>query len=67
MDNSKDLAKVLGALTSAENILNSMLTPDILSKMTPEQRQEIEDAKKGIDNKGLQDASKKLENYMNNF
>jgi hypothetical protein len=67
MDNKKDLTKVLEGLTSAQNMLNTMLTPEILKQMTPEQLQQIEDAKKGIDNKGLQKASKDLENYMQNF
>ncbi len=67
MDNSKDLFKVLDGLKSAENILNTMLTPDIMDKMTPEQRKEIEDAKKGIDNTGIKKATEDLANFTNNI
>jgi hypothetical protein len=65
MDNSKDLTKVLEGLKSAESILNNMITPEILEQMTPEQREELEDAKKGIDNKAIQKASEKLEKFVN--
>tara|TARA_R110000823_G_scaffold134275_1_gene263016 strand:+ start:32 stop:235 length:204 start_codon:yes stop_codon:yes gene_type:complete len=67
MDNSKDFMKVLEGLASAKNILNNMLTPEILEQMTDEQRQEIEDAKKGIDNDALKKASKDLENFTNKY
>ena len=67
MDNSKDFTKVLEGLESAKNILNSILTPEILEQMTDEQRQEIEDAKKGIDNDALKKASKDLENFTNKY
>ena len=59
--------KVLEGLASAKNILNNMLTPEILEQMTDEQRQEIEDAKKGIDNDALKKASKDLENFTNKY
>jgi hypothetical protein len=65
MGNSKDLTKVLEGLKSAESILNNMITPEILEQMTPEQREELEDAKKGIDNKAIQKASEKLEKFVN--
>ena len=65
MDNNKDLKKVLEGLKSAESILNNMITPEILEQMTPEQREELEDAKKGIDNKAIQKASEKLEKLVN--
>tara|TARA_R110000787_G_scaffold164751_1_gene277864 strand:- start:23 stop:226 length:204 start_codon:yes stop_codon:yes gene_type:complete len=67
MDNSKDFMKVLEGLASAKNILNNMLTPEILEQMTDEQRQEIEDAKKGIDNDALKKASKDLKNFTNKY
>jgi hypothetical protein len=67
MDNSANLTKVLEGLKSAESILNNMLTPEILEMMTPEQIEEIEDAKKGIDNKAIQKASEKLEKFVNNI
>ena len=67
MDNSKDFMKVLEGLASAKNILNNMLTPEILEQMTDEQRQEIEDAKKGSDNDALKKASKDLENFTNKY
>ena len=67
MDNTENLAKVLEGLKSAESILNNMITPEILEQMTPEQREELEDAKKGIDNKAIQKASEKLEKFVNNI
>jgi len=63
MDNTANLTKVLDGLKGAEDILNNMLTPEILKQMTPEQREEIASAKKGINNKDLQEASRKLEKF----
>ena len=67
MDNNKDFTKVLEGLARAKNILNSILTPEILEQMTDEQRQEIEDAKKGVDNEAIKKASKDLANFPHNY
>ncbi len=67
MDNNKDFAKVMEGLTGAKNILNTMLTPDILAKMTPEQIQELGKAKKGINEKGINKAMQDLQNFIKKF
>tara|TARA_R100001244_G_scaffold132148_2_gene107309 strand:+ start:1302 stop:1505 length:204 start_codon:yes stop_codon:yes gene_type:complete len=63
MDNTANLTKVLDGLKGAEDILDNMLTPEILEAMTTAQRIEIADARKGINNKDLQEASRKLEKF----
>lgn len=67
MDNKNDFIKVLEGLASAKNILNNMLTPEILEQMTDEQIQEIEEAKKGVDDEAIKKASKDLENFTNKY
>ena len=63
MDNNKDLIKILEALKAAENMLNRIITPEILEKMTPEQLEEFEKAKNEIDNSAIQKEVENLEKY----
>ena len=63
MDNNKDLIKILEGLKAAENMLNHIITPEILEKMTPEQLEEFEKAKNEIDNSAIQKEVEKLEKY----
>ena len=67
MDNSKDFTKVLEGLKAAENMLNHIITPEILEKMTPEQLDQFEKAKNDIDTSAIQKEVDKLKKYTKNI
>ena len=67
MGKSKDFAKILEGLKAAESMLNHIITPEILEKMTPEQLKEFETAKNEIDTSAIQKEVEKLEKYTKNI
>jgi hypothetical protein len=47
MDNIKGkISKILGAVEEAKGLLNEFVTPELISKMTPEQKEKLEEVEK---------------------
>ena len=60
MDNSGKISKILEAVESAKDLLNEFLSPEITKHMTPEQLEQLEDARRKVEI-DIPKASKELE------
>jgi hypothetical protein len=60
MDNTSRIGKILQAIDEAQGLLNEFITPELESKMTVEQKAELEECRK-LTGKDLKNSSEILQ------
>lgn len=72
MDNTTDITKILNGLEGAKSLLNSIITPEMESKMTEKQLKILKEARQTTGKQNfekmisdLEDINEKLKNNVN--